>query len=257
MSDVLLAKTVPTAGMSKVDFGYPYEGSVIYWNDFLEWTSANASATDNSAVWRQGCAGTPTFLPTNDLDGGGVTLTTTTTNDDEAGLQLGGASFFCVAKSTSSNRGARRVRAVCRMKASSITAAKQYFGLFVKDQVTTGPLSPATGTQPIGLGFLIENGAVNYISKPHSGSAVTATATGFGSIAINTFYDFAIEMDENNGFTFLVNGKPYVTISGAATPLSATVGLSPAFGVKCTTGAAMTLIVDYVGVAVEAPVGGR
>lgn len=247
----------PNANDSTIGMTYPFRAPLVYFQDFMEWTTLNQTAVNSTGYWRSGGAGTPTYTPADDAPGGEVILTTTNTSADEAALQLTGASFLCAA--ATSTQPVRQTVFAIRYKASSITTASQFAGLWVKDQVTSAPLSPLTGTQPIGIGFVIVNGVYQYISKPHSGSAVTATTlAGLPAYTAATYVTLTMKMDANNVFSFWVNGTRSTTlVSGASTPLSSTVGLSPAFGIKTNTTAAITMNVDWVYTATEAGVNGR
>lgn len=253
-----LSRGIGLAGaQTPVEFPVPFFGPEFLWyDDFLGNNVASGSSTADATTYRIGGTGTNVITAHEDTAGGGGKFVTGATDNDEFGYQLNGSGVLCRARTASAK--AQQVHFHARVLQSSITSVSSYFGLWVKEAVATTPLSPLTGTQPIGIGFVITNGTVNYITKPHSGSAVTATATGFGAIATATFYNFDLYMDGDNNFIFQVNGKTYLTLNSASTPLSGTVGLSPAFGIKTTGGsAAKYIVMQRLYTAVEGPAAGR
>lgn len=251
------SRSLPIAGaQSPIEFPTPYFGPEFHWNDdFVGNNTGMGSATADAAVYRIGGTGTNVITAHEDVAGSGGKFSTGASSGDEFAYQLNGSGVLCRARTAA--RKAPQVHFRARFLQSSITAATSYFGLWVKEAATTAVLTPATGTQPIGIGFTITDGVMQYISKPHSGSAVTATALGtFGSISTATFYNLDLFMDGDNNFIFLVNGKEQLRLNSAATPLSTTVGLSPLFGIKTTAAGAKYIVMQRLYCSVEGPAAG-
>ena len=242
----------PDQGLTRNGLGRPNLAPIIWYDDFELAGASNFSATQHGAPYfvlgTNAAVAASTNIQALATDGGRLKIISTATSGDEMFVRLSSAPFQFF-----SGLGSAARPFECEYKAiiDTITTSNQYFG-FGADTMT-GATDPID-SQPVGAGFIIASGALQYQYKT---SAVTQAATAFSpavSITAAQSVTLKIMWDGTDKLVFMKDGVALLTVGLASFTSTA---VTPVWGIDTASAVAKAVTLDWGYMGQEAPAGGR
>lgn len=242
---------VPSIGPNRVALGKPNMTPIVWYDDFSEPCSVDFSATANTGRYYMVGTNAAAVATTNILpvatDGGKLQILTTAASGDENFARLNSLPFLFA----SSTSDPRPIEVEYRATIDTITTSNQYFGT---GDVNTVTAADPVDVQPVGFGFKIASGALQYMYKT---SAVTVAATAFSpAVAITAaqVVHLRISWDGIDTLRFYMDGNVLLTVGLAAFTAAA---ITPCFGIDTASAVAKGVTLDWGYMAQAAPKAGR
>lgn len=245
----------PFAGLyGGLDTPDNFQTPAVFFDDFLNGGLHKFSLTEHSAEWQVGgtnaaLTSATTFFTVEaapaDNVRGAIQFVVTGTSGDDMYAQLNGTSWLCAV--------GQPIVAEIRLRCDTITTVAQHFGLYAADAVGATTTNPED-TQPVGFGFRISSGTVQYQVKSAGGTTTPAAAGATVTASTTTGWHKAkIVWDGVSKLLFFWDGALLQTIT-ANIPTG--IYLSPVFGLSTSSGATKTMSVDRIYVAGALPAAG-